>query len=181
MVRGELTGLRARLPADVDILHAELYNDVETRVRADNRPWLPLPSGPASPYWVAGQAGEASRAADAATFSVVELATGELAGEALLWAIDRHNRSAHVGISLRPAFRGRGFGADAVRVLCRYGFAILGLHRLQIETLADNHAMIAIAGQAGFVREGVTRGSDWVNGAFADCVILGLLADEFCR
>jgi RimJ/RimL family protein N-acetyltransferase len=181
MLRGELTGLRARLPEDVDILHAELYNDVETRVRADSRPWMPLPSGPGSPYWVEHQAGEASRAADAAIFSVVDLATADLAGEALLWAIDRHNRSAHVGISLRPAFRGRGFGTDTVRVLCRYGFAILGLHRLQIETLTDNHAMIAIAGQAGFVREGVTRGSDWVNGAFADCVILGLLAEEFSR
>jgi RimJ/RimL family protein N-acetyltransferase len=181
MLRGELTGLRARLPEDVDILHAELYNDVDTRVRADSRPWMPLPSGPASPYWVEAEAGEASRASNAAIFSVVELATDALAGDALLWAIDKHNRSAHVGISLRPAFRGRGFGADVVRLLCRYGFAILGLHRLQIETLADNHAMIAIAGQLGFVREGVTRRSEWVNGGFADAVILGLLADEFSK
>jgi RimJ/RimL family protein N-acetyltransferase len=181
MLRGEVVGLRARVAEDVEILHAELYNDVETRVRADTRAWMPLPAGPASPYWVEAEAGEAAQGANAAIFSVVELATDELAGDALLWAIDRHNRSAHVGISLRPAFRGRGFGVDVVRVLCRYGFAILGLHRLQIETLADNHAMIAIAGQAGFVREGVTRGSDWVNGGFADSVIFGLLAEEFSR
>jgi RimJ/RimL family protein N-acetyltransferase len=176
MLRGKLTGLRARVPADVDILHAELYDDVATRVRADSRPWVPIPPGPGSPYWVGD---EAPKAADTALFSVVELATGELAGEALLWGIDLHNRSAHLGLSLRPSFRGRGLGADAVRVLCRYGFAIRGLHRLQLETLTDNHAMITIAGQAGFTREGVTRGSDWVNGAFADCVIFGLLAAEF--
>jgi RimJ/RimL family protein N-acetyltransferase len=186
MVRGKLTGLRARVPQDVDILHAELYNDVATRVRADSRPWMPLSAGPASPYWVEGmdgqaQAGEAPRDASAAIFSVVELATDELAGDALLWAIDRHNRSAHVGISLRPAFRGRGLGVDVVRVLCHYGFAILGLHRLQIETLTDNRAMIAIAERAGFVREGVTRGSDWVNGDFADSVIFGMLVSEFSR
>lgn len=179
MLRGKLTGLRARLPQDVDILHRELYNDVKTRVRADNRPWMPLPAGPASPYWVEAQPGEEARGATEALFSVVELATDELAGEGLLWAIDRHNRSAHVGISLRPAFRGRGFGVDVVRVLSGYGFAILGLHRLQIETLADNHAMIAIAERAGFVREGVTRSSEWVNGEFADQVIFGLLAEEF--
>ena len=95
-------------------------------------------------------AGEAAPSpADAAVFAVTELATGELAGEALLWGIDLHNRSAHVGIALRPAFRGRGLGADAVRVLCRYGFAIRGLHRLQLETLADNHAMIAVAERSG--------------------------------
>jgi RimJ/RimL family protein N-acetyltransferase len=177
MLRGELTGLRARLPGDAEILHAELYEDVETRVRADSRPWVPIPSGPASPFWAAGAPG-ASQPADAAVFSVVELATGELAGEALLWAIDLHNRSAHIGVSLRPACRGRGLGTDTVLVLCRYGFAIRGLHRLQLETLVGNEAMIRIAQQAGFTREGVTRGSDWVNGAFTDSVIFGLLDSD---
>src|SRR5215472_9549681 len=162
MLRGELTGLRARLPGDAEILHAELYDDVETRVRADSRPWVPIPNGPASPFWAAGSAG-ASQPPDAAIFSVVELATGGLAGDAMLWGIDPHNRSAHLGLSLRPACRGRGLGTDAIRVLCRYGFAIRGLHRLQIETLTDNHAMIATAERAGFVREGLTRESDWVN------------------
>jgi RimJ/RimL family protein N-acetyltransferase len=179
MLRGELTGLRARALEDVDILHAELYDDVPMRVRADTRPWLPLPSGPASPFWVDPAAGEALRAAGVALFSVVELATGQLAGEGLLWSIDQYNRSAHIGISLRPAFRGRGLGADAVRVLCRYGFSILGLYRLQMETLTDNHAMIKVAGQVGFAQEGVTRGSGWVNGRFEDSVIFGLLATEF--
>jgi RimJ/RimL family protein N-acetyltransferase len=63
-------------------------------------------------------------------------------------------------------------------VLCRYGFAIRGLHRLQLETLVDNHAMIKVAGRVGFVQEGVLRGSEWVNGGFADAVIFGLLAAD---
>jgi RimJ/RimL family protein N-acetyltransferase len=64
-------------------------------------------------------------------------------------------------------------------VLCRYGFAIRGLRRLQLETLTDNHAMIAAAERAGFSREGVTRSSGWVNGRWADDVIFGLLDTEF--
>jgi RimJ/RimL family protein N-acetyltransferase len=64
-------------------------------------------------------------------------------------------------------------------VLCRYGFAIRGLHRLQAETLAGNDAMIQAASRAGFAREGNLRGSAWVNGNFADVVILGLLATEW--
>ena len=63
--------------------------------------------------------------------------------------------------------------------LCRYGFALRGLHRLQLETLSDNHAMIAVAEKLGFTREGATRGSSWVNGRFMDDVIFGLLAEEF--
>jgi RimJ/RimL family protein N-acetyltransferase len=93
--------------------------------------------------------------------------------------IDLHNRTAHTGISLLPAFRGRSLGTDAIRVLCRYGFAIRGLHRLQAETLADNDAMIQAALRAGFVREGTLRRSAWVNGDFTDEVILGLLATEW--
>jgi RimJ/RimL family protein N-acetyltransferase len=180
MLNGELVGLRARTAEDVPILHAELYEDVANRVRSDTRPWVPLPSGPASPFWVPDlDADPSGGRADAAVFSVVELATGELAGEALLWAIDLNHRSAHVGIELRPAFRGRRLGADVVRVLCRYAFLVRGLHRLQLETLADNHAMIAVAGKLGFTREGATRGSSWVNGRYADDVLFGLLAEEY--
>ena len=173
MLRGEMTGLRARRDSDIPVLHAELHDDVETRVRADSRPWQPIPPGSGSPYVVTGPDNHA------ACFSVVELATGELAGEALLWDMDLHNRAAHIGISLRPAFRGRGLGADVVRVLCRYGFAIRGLHRLQAETLSTNNAMIQAAGRAGFTREGTLRRAAWVDGEFADEVILGLLAAEW--
>jgi RimJ/RimL family protein N-acetyltransferase len=174
MLRGEVAGLRARHDSDVPVLGAELYEDVATRMRADSRPWRPIPPGsPASPYAVSGPSD------DAAVFSVVRLPADELAGEALLWGIDQHNRFAHIGISLRPAFRGHGLGADVVRLLCYYGFAVRGMHRLQIETLADNAAMIAIATRAGFTREGTLRGAAWVDGAFADEAILGLLAAEW--
>jgi RimJ/RimL family protein N-acetyltransferase len=111
----------------------------------------------------------------------VSLENDELAGEALLWAIDTHNRSAHLGISLRPVFRKRGLGVDVVQVLCDYGFAVRGLHRLQIETLADNTAMIRAASRAGFTQEGTLHRSAWVNGEFADEVIFGLVADAWRR
>ena len=167
-------GLRARDEADVAVLHAELYEDIATRARADSRPWRPIPAGsPASPYAVSEPRDEL------ACFSVVELASGELAGEALLWAIDLHNRMAHLGVSLRPAFRGRGLGADVVLALCEYGFAVRGLHRLQVDTQAVNTAMIRAATQAGFVPEGTLRRAAWVNGDFADEVILGLLAADW--
>jgi RimJ/RimL family protein N-acetyltransferase len=176
MLHGQLVMLRARREDDARVLHAELYEDTDTWVRSDTRPWVPVPFGPGSPHWP-GE--EAPSATDAAIFAVTELANGELAGEALLWGIDLHNRSAHLGLSLRPGCRGRGLGADTVRVLCRYGFAVRGLHRLQLETLSDNHAMIAAAERAGFTREGLMRKSGWVNGRWADDLVFGLLETEF--
>jgi len=174
MLRAGRVGLRARYEADVAVLHSELYEDIATRMQADSRPWRPIPAGSAaSPYAVSDPRD------DVAMFSVVELAGGELAGEALLWAIDLHNRTAHLGLSLRPAFRGRGLGADVVMALCEYGFAVRGLHRLQVDTLASNTAMIRAAKRAGFVSEGRLRQADWVNGEFADEVILGLLVADW--
>jgi Acetyltransferases, including N-acetylases of ribosomal proteins len=174
MLRGDRVGLRARYQADVPVLHSELYDDVVTRSRADTRPWRPInPGSAASPFAVTDPTD------DVAVFSVVELTGDDLAGEALLWNIDPHNRTAHLGISLRPAFRGRGLGTDVVRVLCTYGFAVRGLHRLQVDTLADNAAMIAAAVRVGFMPEGTLRRSAWVDGAFADEVVLGLLATEW--
>jgi len=172
-----MIGLRAQQDSDVEVFETELLNDVETRMRSDSRPWRPVAPGSAdSPY---RGPGPRDGHGEAVTFSAVELATGELIGNALLWGIDPHNRNAHIGISLRPAFRGKHLGTDIVRVLCRYGFAIRGLHRLQVDTLADNYAMIGAATRAGFALEGTLRQFAWVNGSFADEVILGQLATEW--
>ena len=173
MITSGLVGLRARQEADVAILHGELYDDVVTATRGDTRAWRPVDLSSGSPYAV-------ERPTDKeASFSVVELATGDLAGAAIVWEIDAHNRSAHLGLTLRPAFRGRGLGSETLRALCVYGFDFLGLHRLQIETITDNHAMIAAAEKAGFTREGILRDDAWVLGEFVSDVIYGLLDSEY--
>jgi RimJ/RimL family protein N-acetyltransferase len=175
MLRGEIIGLRAQQDSDIEVFEAELANDVDTRMRSDSRPWRPVAPGSAdSPY----RAPAARDDHGDVKFSAVELATGELVGEALLWGIDLHNRNAHIGLTLRPAFRGKHMGTDIVRVLCRYGFAVRGLHRLQVDTLVDNDAMIGAATRAGFVLDGTLRQASWVNGSFADEVILSRLATE---
>ena len=68
-----------------------------------------------------------------------------------------------------------------VAALCEYGFAVRGLHRLQVETLASNAAMIRAASRAGFVHEGRLRRAAWVSGEFADEVILGMLAADWAK
>jgi RimJ/RimL family protein N-acetyltransferase len=174
MLRGERVGLRARHESDVPILEAELYNDVPMTARADSRPWRPTPPGSAESRYAPKPPSE-----QVAMFSAVELSADELAGEAVLWGIDMSHRRAHIGMSLRPAFRGRRLAPDIVNVLCHYGFDVLGLNRIQIDTLADNAPMIATARRAGFTLEGTLRRCSWVMGTFADEVILGLLAPEW--
>ena len=91
MLKGEVAALRARLDSDIAVLENELLDDVATQSRSDHRPWRPVPPGsPESPFRVTGPH------ADPVAFSVVELASGELAGAAT---------SPYVSESETPAVR----------------------------------------------------------------------------
>lgn len=173
MLRGQTVELRARVDDDVAVLHAELYDDVATRVRGDDRPWMPIAAGSSHSPFAVGVPRD-----DVAFFSVVECRTGDLAGEALVYAIDAHNRAGHVGLALRPAFRGKGLAGGVLSLLCRYGFDVRGLNRLQLETLSDNEPMIRAALRAGFTEEGRLRSSRWVGGGFVDEVVYSVLASD---
>ncbi|MER7212593.1 GNAT family protein [Streptosporangium sp. NPDC000239] len=174
MLRGSKVGLRARHEDDIPVLEAELHGDVVTTSRAMGHPWRPITPGSKDSQFVVDDTNQQN-----VHFSVVELDGGALVGTAVLWGIDTHNRSAHVGLGLLPSSRGRGYATDVVAVLCHYGFVVRGLQRLQVETLADNAAMLRSAERNGFVREGVLRSSAWVMGEFLDQVLLGLLAQEW--
>ncbi|MFI0424453.1 GNAT family N-acetyltransferase [Spongiactinospora sp. 9N601] len=176
MLRGDKVGLRARYEDDIPILRTELYDDVVNSARAEGRPWRPITPGSKDPRLVVNDDEQGH-----VPFSVVALDGGTLVGTATLWGIDTHNRSAHIGLGLLPSARGKGYGTDVVAVLCHYGFVVRGLHRLQIETLSDNAAMLRSAERNGFVREGLLRSSAWVMGEFMDEVILGLLARDWNR
>lgn len=174
MLRGTLVGLRARLESDIPILHAGLYDDVLTTAQSDARAWRPLsPTATESPFRLR------EPVPHVAPFTVVALDDDRILGDAVLWRIDEHNRAAHLGISLLPEARGRGAGLDTVEVMCHYAFVVLGLHRVQIETNADNAAMLAVARRAGFQEEGTLRDAGWVYGRFVDEVVFGLLAEEW--
>jgi RimJ/RimL family protein N-acetyltransferase len=174
MLSGEKVVLRARHEDDIEILRAGLYDDVENAARSEGRPWRPVRPGADDIRLTSDDKDQT-----AVTFSVVEREGGALIGTATLWDIDTHHRAAHVGLGLLPDARGKGFGTDVVAVLCHYGFAVRSLHRLQIETLDDNHGMLRAAERNGFVREGVLRSSAWVLGEFVDEVVLGLLVGEW--
>ncbi|MGA4876688.1 GNAT family N-acetyltransferase [Streptomyces lydicamycinicus] len=174
MLKGNKVGLRARHEDDIPILQSELHDDVANAARAQGRPWRPLTPGSKHSQFVVDDTEQGH-----VPFSVVELAGGTLVGTATLWGIDDHHRSAHIGLGLLPASRGKGYGTDVVAVLCHYGFIVRGLQRLQIETLSDNEAMLRSAERNGFVREGLMRSSAWVMGEFLDEVLLGLLVQDW--
>ncbi len=83
-----------------------------------------------------------------------------------------------VGIGLAAAFRGRGYGSQAQRLLARYLFAYTQVNRIEATTEITNVAEQRALEKAGFTREGVLRGATFRAGRWHDQVIYSVLRDE---
>jgi ribosomal-protein-alanine N-acetyltransferase len=62
-----------------------------------------------------------------------------------------------VSYELAPAHWGRGLMAEALGAVVDFGFARLGLNRVQLTTHPENRGSARTAERAGFVAEGVLR------------------------
>ena len=73
---------------------------------------------------------------------------------------------------------GRGYGTDAMRALCRYGFDEMRLHVIALWVVADNHAARRVYEKVGFVVDGVHRDTFRRAGRWHDMVLMSLLEGE---
>jgi RimJ/RimL family protein N-acetyltransferase len=178
MLHGQHVTLREVRRSDLAAFH-DLNSDVVTASGASTYPWRPRS--------LARIQADFDRALTEpederhVRFAVQERGdeSGTAIGRTSLWGIDTHSSIAHLGIELLPSLRGRGFGVDAVRVMCHYAFAVRGLHRLGLETLETNSGMRKAALAAGFTEEGRLRESAFVVGERVDEVLYGMLASEW--
>ncbi|MGQ9700022.1 MAG: GNAT family N-acetyltransferase [Candidatus Bipolaricaulaceae bacterium] len=101
-------------------------------------------------------------------------------GNVGLHRIDLKNRTATLGIVIgEKDFWGKGFGREALRVLLRYAFLELGLHRVELETFSFNVRALRCYEAVGFKKVGVRRQALFRDGAFHDLILMDLLAEEF--
>lgn len=104
----------------------------------------------------------------------------QLVGMVSLQEIDSVNRSASFHLLLgEAAARGKGLGILATRAMLRHAFGDLGLARVGLQVLDDNHAAQAVYEKAGFVVEGELREAVFKGGARHGLVLMGILAGEF--
>lgn len=174
MLRGRSVLLRGIERTDVEQLH-EWASDPATWGSTSAAAWAPYTTAEALTWYDEGKRWKAS---DKDVPFAVE-AEGALAGSVSLWGIDLLSRTGHLGISLGPHARGRGWGSDACRVLLEYAFVMRGLHRVQLEVLATNEAAVRAYEAVGFVHEGRRRQSAWVDGGHVDELVMGVLAPEW--
>lgn len=111
-------------------------------------------------------------------FVIEEHSSAELIGIMSLHRIDWARRSAGVGYWVRQSRQKNGFATEAASGLIEHGFAHLLLNRLELQIGPDNQASQKLAAVLGFHREGISRESEWVDGAYRDHIQYSLLRRE---
>jgi len=111
------------------------------------------------------------------TSEVVE-DTDRVIGQISLFAISK-NRCATLGIVIGPDHSGSGYGTEAVRLMVRYGFVELGLHRIQLGVYAYNDRGIRAYTRAGFHEEARRAETAFHGGQWHDEVLMAILEDDW--
>jgi ribosomal-protein-serine acetyltransferase len=102
----------------------------------------------------------------------------ELCGSIRVKDIDHHDGKAKIGYFLGYQFEGQGFMTASVRVILDYCFHTLQLNRIELCCASTNAPSMAVAARLGFTLEGTLRQDEWLNGAFVDQHVYGLLREE---
>jgi RimJ/RimL family protein N-acetyltransferase len=117
---------------------------------------------------------------DSVTFHLRTLEDDCLIGFVVLHSIGWSNQSAMLTIGIGdPAYRSRGYGRDALRLILNYAFNELNLYRVGLTVMAYNAAAIRAYERAGFTREGAARSAVQRAGARHDLLYFGILRDEW--
>lgn len=116
---------------------------------------------------------------DRASWCVTDAAAGSLLGSVALYDIDHDQRDAELTYWIAPSARGRGIAVRAVEAVLRWGFADVGLRRVQLYHAVENTASRRVAEKAGFTMEGRLRSSHrYGDGVWHDELLWGRLADD---
>ena len=85
-----------------------------------------------------------------------------------------HERAELRKVIGEPAARRQGYAREATRLWIRYGFEVLGLRKIYLDTMDTNLRNIRLNESVGFVVEGILRNEYLVDGQERDVLRMGL-------
>lgn len=101
-------------------------------------------------------------------------------GSVYLRDIDYNNKKAEFGIFIGEEFaRGKGYGAQATRLILKYAFETMDLNKVFLRVFADNKRAINCYLNAGFKEDGLFRDDVCIDGKFYDVMFMSILNSEW--
>lgn len=104
---------------------------------------------------------------------------GRAVGSVYLRDIDEVHHKAEYGIFIgeRDALS-KGYGTQAARLMIRYSFENLGLHKLMLRVLAGNERAKKSYEKAGFVQEAYLREDVCLEDGYRDVILMAVFNPE---
>ncbi|MEV6895937.1 GNAT family protein [Amycolatopsis sp. NPDC051372] len=119
------------------------------------------------------------------TYAHVVCGIESVASGALIGVTDLRDATPETGRAELDIYIGEkdhwngGYGSEALRLMCRYGFNVMRLHLIALWVVAENERARHVYRKAGFVEDGrhreCFRGSD---GKYHDMYLMSLLEPE---
>lgn len=117
------------------------------------------------------------QARSAFPFAVVDAGAETLLGSTGLSQLDDSQKVANLGYWVGTPFVGQGIATEAARQAARFGFDQLGLQRILVRVLPDNHASLAVARKLGARYESTVQDPIHGHGA-QDILVHALTASD---
>jgi RimJ/RimL family protein N-acetyltransferase len=115
-------------------------------------------------------------------FFAIETKDAVHIGNTNLLQVQAEDRKAAFGIMIGDKdYWSNGYGTDAIVTLLRFGFGEMNLNRVWLHAFDFNERARACYRKCGFVEEGRLREHYYSMGRYWDCVVMGVLRDEFDR
>lgn len=100
-------------------------------------------------------------------------------GSVYIRDIDHIHHKGEYGIFIgEENARGRGIGTVAAKLMIRYAFEELGLHKLFLRVFADNKRAMGSYEKAGFEREAYLKDDVCIDGIYRDIVLMAVINEK---
>jgi len=173
-IRGDLVYLRPAERGDID-LFVRWFADAETTRYLSTR--APFSKAMEEKWFESMVEQQGKRQYH---FVICLLADDRAIGTAGFHHVNQEDGHATFGISIgEKAEWSKGYGTDALRAICDFGFGQLRLERIELDVYITNLRAQRSYEKAGFVSEGVLRHAQFADGAFQDLRRMSLLREEW--
>lgn len=112
---------------------------------------------------------------DVVQFVICDLDNDTIYGSAYLQHFNNDNLSAESGIFLLDKCVGRGIGSEAYKLLIKYSFEVLKLHKVRARVLSFNDASIKLHLKSGYTQEAYFKDELILDGKYVDEVFFGII------
>ncbi len=105
---------------------------------------------------------------------------GSCIGGSRFHNISESDKSAAYAIGIfDPSMYSKGIGTEVTKLMLKFGFETLKLHRIDLKVLDYNKRGIRCYEKCGFKIDGVLRESAFIDGQFFSDIVMSILENEY--